>query len=139
MKRVLDLFSDPERGRGRDGGEEEIADLERAFEVPFDQRPDALGLQVVRVVIARAERVGAEHDAALDLFAEALATSLRIHVQEIRSAFGPEAVFDAVVPGQVRGGLRGGDDVVRGDGVFGVREGDVDPFRAGVLEFVRGA
>src|SRR5690242_21431244 len=39
---------------------------------------------------------------------------------------GAGAVADAVVAGEVGGGLGGGDEVVGGDGVLGVREGDGD-------------
>ena len=45
---------------------------ERRVEVLPDQRPHLLGLAVVGVVVAGRERVGAEHDPALDLGAEAL-------------------------------------------------------------------
>ncbi len=46
--------------------------LEGALVVLADERADLLRLQVVRVVVASAQHVGAQHDAPFDLCAEAL-------------------------------------------------------------------
>ena len=45
-----------------------------------DQRPDLLRLQIIRVVIARAQHVRSQHDPALALGAESFAARLAIHV-----------------------------------------------------------
>src|SRR5262249_30675706 len=42
-----------------------------------------------------------------------------------------EAVAHAVVAGEVGRGLGGGDQVIRGNGVFSMRQGDVDDLAAG--------
>jgi len=49
-----------------------------------------------------------------------------VHVEEVAALGGAEAVFDAVVPGQVGTGLRRGDDVINRQTVFGVGQGDLD-------------
>ena len=48
-----------------------------------DQPPHLLRLQVVRVVVAVRQHVGADEDAALDLGAEALGARLPVHVGEV--------------------------------------------------------
>ena len=90
-------------------------------EVAGDQRPDALRLPVVGVVVARGERVGAEHDPPLDLVAEALRARLLVHRRQV---VGLHAVAeaDAVEAGQVGRGLGRGEHVVGGDPVLGVRQ-----------------
>ena len=74
-------------------------------------------LAVVGLVVAGGERVGAEHDPALDLGAEALARGSPRTSRSGRRRSAPEAVADAVVAGEVRRGLGRGDHVVGGDAV----------------------
>ena len=117
-----------------------------------DQPPDLEGLQVVGVVVAGAQRVRAEHDAALHLGAEPFGPRAAIHahqrrveVVERRAAspaassalplggqlgehlrlVGAVAVVDAVVAGQVARRFARGDHVVRGDAVLAVRQRDL--------------
>ena len=61
---------------------------ERRREVLGDLRAHALGLPVVGVVVAARERVGAEHDAALDLGAEAVVRACACTSRAGRSASG---------------------------------------------------
>ena len=91
------------------------------LEVLGDQRPDLLRAAVVGVVVAGAQRVGAEHDPALDLGAEARLARLGVHLQQ-RAGLLAEAEADAVVAGEVGAALRGRDQVVRGQAVRRVRE-----------------
>ena len=66
-------------GDRRAGRRDERVDLlEGLVEVALDQRADLLRLQVVGVVVAGRERVRAEHDAALDLGAEAAAARRQV-------------------------------------------------------------
>ena len=58
--------------RRRGGRDHQVHLLERGAEVLGDLRPHPLGVAVVGVVVARRERVGADHDPALDLVAEAV-------------------------------------------------------------------
>ena len=62
----------------------DVALRERLVEVVLDEPADLQRLQVVGVLVAARQRVGAEHDAALDLGAEALAARLRQYMS-IRS------------------------------------------------------
>ena len=90
-------------------------------EVAGDQRPDLLGAEVVGVVEARRQRVGAEHDPALDLGPEAGRAGPLVHLVE-RVGLDAEAEADAVVAGEVRRRLGRGEDVVGGDAVPRVRQ-----------------
>ena len=82
LQRVVDLLARAEGDGGRDRAGHHVAPLEGPVEVAADQRADLLGLQVVGVVVAGRERVGPEHDAPLDLGAEALVAGLAVHVGE---------------------------------------------------------
>ena len=62
---------------GEVGADQHVEPLEGVVEVALDERAHLLRLQVVGVVVAGGERVRAEHDAALDLGAEALARASR--------------------------------------------------------------
>ncbi len=110
--------------------------LEGLGEVPRDQRPDPLRLPVVGVVVAGGERVGAEHDPALDLVAEAGGAGVLVHRREVVGG-DADAEADAVEAGQVGGGLGRREHVVGGDAVLGVRKvglGDLCPERLAELE-----
>ena len=91
-------------------------------EVAADQRADALRLPVVGVVVAGRQRVGAEHDPALHLGAEARAARLARTSRARRRRVDAQAVADAVVARQVRGRLGRRDQVVGGQAVRGVRQ-----------------
>src|SRR5438874_986476 len=80
----------------------------------------------IGIVVAGGERVGPEHDPALDLGAEAGGARPADHVDQVFATGHAEAVLDAIVAGQVRRGLGGRDDVVHGDPV--VRHGQRDLF-----------
>src|SRR5690606_17934070 len=82
-------------------------------------RPDVVG-----VVVAGGEHVGADHHAALHLAAEALGPGELVHVGDVLAG-NPEAVFHAVVAGEVRRSLGGRDNVVGRQRVFRVRQRDV--------------
>ena len=81
-----------------------------------DHRPHLLRLAVERLVVAGRERVGAEHDPALRLVAEAVVARALVDLGQVPVA-GAEAVADAVVAGEVGRGLRRGDQVVAGQPV----------------------
>ncbi len=100
--------------------------MEGVIEVLFDEGADFLGLQVEFVGVAGGEGVGAEHDAAFDFGAEAFAAGGGVEVDEVFGFGGAVAVVDAVVAGEVGGGFGGGDDVVGGDAILRMREGDID-------------
>ena len=92
---------------GEVGAEQQVERLEGRLEVADDQRADLLCLAVVGVVVPGRERVGAEHDPALDLVAEPLASRPRNHVHDVARVRGAVAVPDPVVPREVRGASAG--------------------------------
>ena len=95
-----------------------------ARELVADDRPHLLRLPVVGVVVARRERVGAEHDPALRLVAEARRRACARTSRGRRRRRHAEPVADAVVAGEVRRRLRRGDQVVAGQAVLDrAREG----------------
>ena len=69
----------PERHRGRRRRDDQIRPLEHRVELPPNQRPYLLRLQVVGVVVAGRERVRAQQDAPLH-FAPETVLSRRLHV-----------------------------------------------------------
>ena len=140
LQRIVGALAEPERRRRtrrhRDrvhvGGERDVV-------VAADQRPHLLRLQVVGLVVARAQHVGAEHDAALHLGAEVLAAGAVVERRQIvaRRELRARRVADAVVAGQVRAGLGGRHQVVDRDGRRRVRQRHVDERRAEPLEHDR--
>ena len=128
LERIAGNTADFPRGCGGDRGEDGIDFFEGGLEIPADEGADFLGSRVVGVVVAGCEDVGAEDDAALDLGAEALLAGFLIEIKDVSGIGGAVAVADAVEAGQVRRRFRRGDDVVGGDGVLGVGEGNLDNF-----------
>src|SRR3546814_4467511 len=61
--RIVGLAAERKRDIGRGRPEHQIDTFERATEVFVNQLADLLRLQVVRVVVAMTEHVGADHDA----------------------------------------------------------------------------
>ena len=119
--RLLPLL---ERRRRRGRREDGVDLLIGPEEIPADERADFLGAQVIGVVVAAAQHVGAQHDPALDLLAESLGARLEIKVHRIAGLRRAVAVADAVVAREVRGALGCGDDVIGAHRIFRVRQGD---------------
>lgn len=71
LQRVANEFTEFVGGGGRGGGDDDVDFFESLGEVIADEGASFLGLEVVGVVVAGAEDVGAEKDAAFDLGAEA--------------------------------------------------------------------
>ncbi len=110
--RVVGLRAEGERRGGRGRRQQQVELLVGGVEVVGDQPSDLLGGAVVRVVVARRERVGAEHDAALHLVAEPGRPRGVVHLGR-RRRVDPETEPHAVVARQVRAGLGRREDVVR--------------------------
>ena len=130
------LFSPRREGGARRGrGEEQVAALPDPLEIAGDQRADLLRLVEIGVVEAGREHVGADHDPALDLGAEAGGAGRLVHVVEAALlGLDAQAVADAVVAGEVGRGLGRGDDVIGRQRIFGVRQRDLDDLGAGVAQ-----
>ena len=103
-------------------------------EVAAHQRAHLLGAAVVGVVVAGRERVGADHDAPLDLGAEALAARALVHVEQVDRVGAAVAVADAVEAREVRARLGRRDDVVGRQRVLGVRQADLHARAAQLLD-----
>ena len=132
---VLGLGSERERNRGRGGRDEHVGVLVGAGEVVGDQPAHLQRLAVVGLVVAGGQRVRAEHDAPLDLVAEARRPRGHVHRVGVRCV-DPQAVPHAVVARQVARRLGRRDQVVRRQPVGERRHLDVDDLGAGVGEGV---
>src|SRR5260370_32705309 len=89
---MVELLAQLEGGDRRSGRENRVDVLECLEEILPNQRPDLLSLEVVRVIVAGRERVGAEHDPPLDLGTETGRASLGIHLAQPFGALRPEPV-----------------------------------------------
>ncbi len=113
--------------------------LERLLEILGDAGADLEGAVVVGVVVAGAEGVGPDHDAALDLGAEALFAAFAEKFNDVADRLGGAvAEVDAVVAGEVTGGFAGRDDVVGGDAVVGVGKLNIDNLGSVLLQNLEG-
>src|SRR5690606_39469446 len=84
-----------------------------------------LRLSVVRVVVPRAEHVRAEQDAALHFSAEAVVARRAVHRDEVAALWlEPQAEAHAVEAREVTRRFGGRDDVVGGNSVTRVGQGD---------------
>ena len=113
-QRVVGLLAELEGSGRRHGCDDRVDLLVGLGEVPGNQVAYALSLQVVGVVVADGQGVGAQHDAALDLRAEAFGAGLAHHLVGGAGAVvsAALAVAHAVKAGQVGTDLTGQDQVV---------------------------
>ena len=132
-QRVAGLLAEREGDARRGRRDDQVDLLEGLGEVLGDLRAHALGVAVVGVVVAGGERVGAEHDAPLDLRPEAVVAGAGVHLEQVLGALGAQPVADAVVAGEVGRCLRGGEHVVGRQRVRGVREVHLADARAELL------
>src|SRR5260370_36495771 len=80
--------------------------LEGAGEVLGDQRAHLFCLLVIGIVVAGRERVGTEHNAALDLRAEPVLACLLQRLPYVVLVAIGIAIFDAVVTSKISAGFR---------------------------------
>ena len=99
---VAGFLSELEGHRRSRRSREHVAILESTLKVFADAPAKLLRLEIVSVVVARGEHIGADHDASLDLRAKSLAACALVHVDEIRGPFGTIAEAHTVVAGQIR-------------------------------------
>ena len=138
VERIVGKTADLPRRAGGDRREDGVHLLERVLEIAANERADFLGAAVIGVVVTGREDVSAEDDPALHFGAEAFLAGFFIKIENVGRVGGAMAVADAVEAGKVRRGFRRGDDVVGGDGVLGVGQGNLDDFRALGGEFLDG-
>ena len=82
LHRIVHLLADSESGKGRNRARRWHPPAESVREIARDQRAHFLRFQIIRVVIAVAQHVSAQHDAALHFGAEAFAARVAIHVAQ---------------------------------------------------------
>ena len=123
LQRVLALLANAEGGGGSHRAGDGIHIGKGAGKVILDEGAHLLRLAVVGVIVACAQRVGAEHDASLDLGAEATAARLAVILEH---GVGARAVAEAhaVEAGQVGACLGGGHQIVDGKRLVGVGQRD---------------
>ena len=125
-QRVAGLGPEGEGGGGGGGAEQDVAALVGGGEALDDPGPDPQGLVVIGVHVSGRQHIGAEHDPALDLGAEAGRPGGGVHGHGVLGV-DPQPVADAVVAGQVGGGLARGDQVVGGEPEDHLRDRDLRP------------
>ena len=118
-------------GRGGSGGTEQHVDRCVGPPEGLDHHgTDSLRLRVIGVVVPGRQRIGAEHDAALDLGPESGRPGGRVHGRRIVGV-DPQAVAHAVVAGQVGRCFRRRDQVVRRQPVGELGDPDLLDVRPG--------
>ncbi len=103
------------------------------LEILLDQGADLLRAQIIGVVIAGGEHIGADHDAAAHFVAKAFGAGVLVQFAD-RAAGHAQAVAHAVVAREVGRGFRRRHDVIGRQRVFGVRQRHLDQFGAGRLQ-----
>ncbi|OZB46500.1 MAG: hypothetical protein B7X42_08385 [Thiomonas sp. 14-66-4] len=121
----IGLLAQVPRHSGRHRAGDDVALAESLEEVFGDEPADLLRLQVIGVVVAVRQHIGADEDAPLDLRAEALGAALRIHLGQVAVVRRAVAVAHAVEAREIARRLRRRHQVVGGDGQLGARQGDV--------------
>ena len=106
LQRVVEFFANLERRRRRGGRDDGIHFFKRLQKIVADERADFLRAQIIRVVIAAAQNVGAQDDSPLHLSAKTRAARPAIKFNRV-SAVHSRAIADAVEAREVRGRLGG--------------------------------
>ena len=101
LEGIVQALAEFESGDGRGRGNNHVNLVERFDEVTGDERSDFLRLEVIGVVVARAQHVGPEHDAPLDFRPEAPVARFLVHVSQLVMLGGAEAVAHPVVSREI--------------------------------------
>ena len=100
------------------------------------KRAHLLRPQIVSVVVAGGQHVGADHDAPAHFLAETRRARVLVHVDDV-AAGNAQPVAHAVIAREIGRRLRRRDDVVSRQRIFGVRQRNLDCLGAGILEPLR--
>src|SRR4029079_16266022 len=131
------LLANTERGRWRRWRKKRIYPAGKdILEIALDQSAYLLRSQIVGVVIAGGEHVGADHDAPAHLPAETLGSRALVHVSDVARRLA-QPIPHAVVARQIGRRFGRRDDVVGRQRVLGVRQRYLDDLGAGGLEPLR--
>ena len=123
-ERVCGALAELERHRRRGGRDHEVHPLEGGAEVLGDAGAHLLRGSVVRLVVPRRQRVGADHDPPPHLLAEVVVARALVHLEQV-AGLGALAVAHAVVASEVGARLGGRDHVVGRDRMPRVRQLDL--------------
>ena len=134
-QRIGTFFPQAKGGAGRGRGQQQITAFPRPVKVAGDECAHFLRLRVIGIVKASREHIGAKEDAALHLCAKACRAGGGIHVLQI----GPirqvtQAITHAIIAGEVGRSFGGGNDVISGQRIFGVRQRHIDNLGARILQ-----
>ena len=108
----------------------------QSLEIALDQRAHLLRPQIISVVIAGGEHIGADHDAPAHFLAEAGRARRLVHLDDVAAGHA-QPVAHAVIAREIGRRLGRRHDVIGRQRVFGVRQRNVDNFGAGVVEPLR--
>ena len=93
-----------------------------------------MGLCIIGVVEPCRQHIGTDHDTAADFFAETCGSGGSVHVLKARTIWQiAQAEADAVIARQIGRCFGWRDDIIGRQSIFGVRQADIDDFRAGVF------
>ena len=104
--------------------------FESRVEIVGDQTANPLCLQIVGIVVAVRQHIGADEDAAFDFFTKTLRTRFGVHVVEVGVVRCAIAVTHAVKTRQVGTGFGRGDHVISGYRLANRRQQDLNGFGA---------
>ena len=102
--------------RWGDGASDHIALLEGLLKIIGNHAANFLCLQVIGIVVAVRQHVGANHDATLDLITKTFGAGYLVHVNQVGVLVGAMTKLHPVKAAQVAGRLGWRDDVVHRDG-----------------------
>ena len=119
---IIYFLAQLESRRGTGRRDDRIHFFKSFVEIARQQCADFLRLQVVGIVIACAQRVGAEHDAPFYFRSESIVAAAPVHIRKRAGVAGAVAIAYAIKSRQVGGSFGSRNDVIRGDCVFGVRQ-----------------
>src|SRR5208337_2996797 len=122
LQGVVHTLAELEGGDGGGWGDDHVHLVKRFQKIPGDESAHFLGFQVISIVVAGAQDVGAKHNAPLHLGAKPFAACPFVHLLQIRVLSGPESIAHTIVARQIRAGLSHADDVVAANGIIGVRK-----------------
>src|SRR5208282_2571860 len=116
------LFTDGKRSRRCRRSEDRVhASCEALLEVALDQRAHFLRPQIIRIIIAGGQHIGADHDAPAHFLAEAGGTGTLIHLDDV-AAGNAQPISHAVITSEIRRSLSRRHDVVGWQRVLGKRQ-----------------
>ncbi len=135
-QRIINFFAQLERRRRTSRRHDRVHFFERIVKVARQQCAHALRFQIISIVISGAQRIRSQHDSAFHLGAESMIARATIHVGQRSRIFRAKSITHAVKARQVRRSLRGRDQVISRNRVFGVRQRNLDDLASQLGQFL---